>query len=45
LTEIDSGRKIPIIDHVFDLDREFYVAKLADSLTAGKAYSIQVTIL
>ena len=44
LKEVDSGRKIPIIDHVFDLDREFYVAKLADTLIAGKAYSIQVSI-
>jgi hypothetical protein len=42
LKEGESGKKVPIAEHVFDSDREFYIAQLNEGLTVGKSYSIQV---
>ena len=40
--ELGTERKIPVAEHVFDGDREFYIARLKESLAVGKSYSIEV---
>ena len=42
LTELKSNKKIAIENHDYDVDREFYIAKLSSSLNNGTRYKISI---
>ena len=42
LTDMSSGKDVPIVKHAYDKDREFYIAHLSQSLTPGKTYKINI---
>ena len=42
LTDMSSGKDVPIVKHAYDKDREFYIAHLSQPLTPGKSYKIKI---
>ena len=45
MVEEESGRELRILDHVYDSDREFYVAKLDETLESGKKYVMRINFV
>jgi len=40
-----TEKKIQIVKHAYDLDREFYIAHLSQTLTPGKNYKISISYI
>ena len=45
LVDMSNGKKIQIVKHAYDLDREFYIAHLSQTLTPGKKYKISISYI
>lgn len=43
LTDTENGKEIPIVKHAYDLDREFYIAHLGQTLQPGRTYKISIS--
>ncbi len=42
LIDMSTGKNIPIVKHSYDLDREFYIAHLGQTLKPGNEYVIKI---
>jgi aminopeptidase N len=42
LINVKNGKRISIIEHSYDTDREFYIAKLSQTLKEGTRYKISI---
>ena len=42
LVNLKNGKKISIIEHSYDTDQEFYIAKLSQTLKEGTKYKISI---
>ena len=42
LVSLKNGKKISIIEHSYDTDQEFYIAKLSQTLKEGTKYKISI---
>ena len=40
LVNLKNGKKISIIEHIYDPDQEFYIAKLSQTLKEGTKYRV-----
>ena len=45
VVEEDSSRELNVLEHVYDADREFYVAKLDGTLESGKKYVMRINFV
>ena len=43
--EEDNGRELKVLEHLYDADREFYIAKLDGSLENGKKYVMKINFV
>ena len=42
LIDMQNGKKVPIVKHSYDLEREFYIAHLSQPLKPGNKYQIKI---
>ena len=42
LVNLKNGKKISIIEHSYDTDQEFYIAKLSQTLKEGTKYKVSI---
>ena len=45
MVEEGNGRELKVLEHVYDADREFYVAKLDGTLESGKTYVMTINFV
>ena len=41
----DNGEELKVLEHIYDVDREFYIAKLDRKLEKGKKYMMKINFV